>query len=107
MSASTVIRLFDKLSYSLSSLPKVLAIDEFRGNTNHEKYQCIITDPENHRVLDILSNRYKAHLASYLLKFNTSQTSIFISDMWPTFRDLSRKIFPSATYVVDKYHYAR
>ncbi len=107
LSTSTVVRIFDKLSYSPSSLPKVLAIDEFKGNTNHEKYQCIITDPENHRFLDILPNRYKTHLASYLLKFDTSQTSIFISDMWSTYRDLSREIFSSATYVVDKYHYAR
>ena len=107
MSPSTVTRIFDKLSYSPSSLPKVLAIDEFKGNTNHEKYQCIITGPENHRVLDILPNRYKTHLASYLLKFDTSQTSIFISDMWSTYRELSRDIFPSATYVVHKYHYAR
>lgn len=107
LSISTIIRIFDKLSYSLSALPRVLAIDEFKGNTNHEKYQCIITDPENKRVLDILPNRYKTDLTSYLLKFDTSNTSIFISDMWPTYRDLSKDLFPSATYVVDKYHYAR
>ena len=107
LSSSTITRIFDKLSYTPSALPKVLAIDEFKGNTNHEKYQCIITDPENHKVIDILPNRYKTHLTSYLLKFDTSQTSTFISDMWSTYRDLARDIFPSATYVVDKYHYAR
>ena len=93
LSGSTIARIFDKPSYTPSALPKVLAIDEFKGNTNHEKYQCIITDPKNHRILDILPNRYKAHLASYLLKFDTSQTSIFISDMWSTYRDLSRELF--------------
>lgn len=107
LSGSTIARIFDKLSYTSSTLPKVLGIDEFKGNTNHEKYQCIITAPENHRVLDILPNRHIVHLASYLLRFDTTQTSIFISDMWSTYRDLSREIFPSATYVVDKYHYAR
>ena len=38
---------------------------------------------------------------------NYHQASIFISDMWPTYRDLSREFFRSATYVVDKYHSAR
>ena len=75
-------------------MSRVLAIDECKGNTNHKKYQCIITDPENHRVLDILPNRYKTYLASYLLKFDTSQTSIFISDMWSTYGELSHDIFP-------------
>lgn len=107
LSSSTVSRLFDKLSYSASSLPKVVAIDEFKGNTGHEKYQCIITDPEHRTVVDILPNRYKSELTSYFLKFDTSKTSLFISDMWQPYRDLAKDIFPFATYVVDKYHYAR
>ena len=107
LSPTTVSRIFDKLYYSVTSLPKVFAIDEFKGNTGHEKYQCIITDPEHKTVIDILPNRYKSHLTSYLLKFDTSQTSFFISDMWQPYRDLAQEIFPTATYVVDKYHYAR
>lgn len=47
LSSSTVSRIFDKLSYSATSLPKVLAIDAFKGNTGHKKYQCIITNPED------------------------------------------------------------
>ena len=85
---------------SPSSFPRVLAVDEFKGNTNHKKYQCIITEPENHRVIDILPNQYKIHLTSYLLKFNTAQTSIFISDMWSTYRNLARDIFSSATNII-------
>jgi len=107
LSSTTVTRIFDKLSYSAVSLPSVFAIDEFKGDTNHEKYQCIITDPEHKKVIDILPNRYKADLTSYLLKFDTSHTSIVISDMWQPYRDIAKDIFPSAIYVVDKYHYSR
>jgi transposase len=107
LSITTVIRIFDNLSYAPESLPKVLGIDEFKGNTGHEKYQCIITDPENRTIIDILPNRYKADLTSYFLKFDTSKTSLFISDMWGTYRDLAKELFNNATYVVDKYHYAR
>ena len=34
LSVSTVIRIFDLVSYSLKELPVALSIDEFKGNTN-------------------------------------------------------------------------
>ena len=107
LSPSTVVRIFDHLSYQPSQLPRIISFDEFKGNADGEKYQCIITDPEHHRIIDILPNRYKADLTSYLLKFDTSHTEIFISDMWATYRDLAKEIFPNACYVIDKYHYIR
>ena len=45
LSVSTVIRIFDFVSYPKPKLPKALSIDEFKGNTSGEKYQCILTDP--------------------------------------------------------------
>ena len=38
LSVSTVIRIFDFVSYSPKKLPVALSIDEFKGNTNREKY---------------------------------------------------------------------
>ena len=62
LSVSTVIRLFDLVQYAPRKLPSVLSIDEFKGNTDREKYQCIITDPVNRRILDILPSREKHKL---------------------------------------------
>ena len=107
LSTSTVVRVFDHLSYAPSSLPRILSFDEFKGNTGHEKYQCIITDPKHHRIIDILPNRYKDDLSAYLLQYDTSHTEMVISDMWGTYRDLAKEFFPNATYIVDKYHYIR
>ena len=45
LSVSTVMRIFDLINYPKPDLPVALSIDEFKGNTNGEKYQCIITDP--------------------------------------------------------------
>ena len=45
LSVSTVIRIFDFVQYAPCGLPSVLSIDEFKGNTDSEKYQCILTDP--------------------------------------------------------------
>ena len=109
LSVSTVIRIFDKMSFSKPvKLPKTVAIDEFKGNTWGEKYQCIITDPENHVVLDILPKRYSAYLSSYFFKFNNrNDVDFFISDMWRTYSDISKAFFKNSTYVVDKYHWIR
>ena len=41
------------------SLPKVLSIDEFKGNAGGEKYQTIVTDAEHKKVLDVLPNRFE------------------------------------------------
>ncbi len=65
LSVTTVIRTFDLVSYPKSKLTKVLSIDEFKGNTCGEKYQCILTDPENGVVLDILPKRYAHYLSNY------------------------------------------
>ena len=107
LSVSTVIRIFDLIQYSSCKLPQVLSIDEFKGNADREKYQCIITDPVNRRILDILPSREKHRLITYFKKFERSQTTYFVSDMWSTYADISDTFFKNATFVVDKYHYIR
>ena len=108
LSVSTVIRIFDCISYSPPQLPSVMAIDEFKGNTWGEKYQCIITDPVNHVVLDILPKRYSTYLSSYFKQFpNRDKVNFFISDMWKTYSDTASVYFKNATQVIDKYHWIR
>lgn len=59
-------RILDTVSYSVPSLPTCLSIDEFKGNTDAGKYQCILVDGEKRRLLDILPDRTQAHLSEYL-----------------------------------------
>jgi transposase len=54
VSSTTATRIFDHIKYSNKSLPRVVSMDEFKGNAGGEKFQCIITDPEHKKVLDIL-----------------------------------------------------
>lgn len=86
LSVSTVIRFFDILSYSApKELPEVLSIDEFKGNTNKEKYQVIITNPADGTVLDILPDRKQNHLISYFKQWSRDERNsvrFFVSDMW-------------------------
>jgi len=107
LSVSTVIRVFNLVNYPSGALPQAIGIDEFKGNTGKDKYQCIVTDLSNHRIIDILETRYKHDLFSYFKHFDRATTKYFISDMWDTYRDVSSTYFKNATYVIDKYHYSR
>ena len=107
LSIASVIHIFDIIQYEPSNLPTVLSIDEFKGRTGTEKYQCIITDPLNRRIIDILPSREKHWLITYFKGFDRSITTYFVSDMWSPYADISYTFFKNATFVVDKYHYIR
>ena len=110
LSVSTVIRIFYFVSYSPKKLPVALSIDEFKGDTNSEKYQCILTDPVNKVVLDILPKRYESYLTKYFNAFSREERSkvkYFVSDMWKPYSNISSVWFKNATQIVDKYHWIR
>ncbi len=74
-------------------MPTALSIDEFKGNTNGEKYQCILTDPINKIVLDILPKRYEYYLTKYFNSFKKSdrdKVMYFVSDMWKPYANISK-----------------
>ena len=58
-----LIRRFDRLSLGeiqkVKELPKVIAIDEYKGDTREGKYQLIIANGETKEPIDILPNRIK------------------------------------------------
>ena len=108
---STVIRLFDNIRISRpAELPECVAIDEFKGNTGGEKYNCILTDPENHKVLDILPKRYDYYLSHYFTQYprdNRLKVKYFVSDMWKVYSDTAGIYMKNAMRVVDRYHWIR
>lgn len=111
LSVSTVIRIFDIVGYSHpQSPPEVLAIDEFKGNTGDEKYQCILTDPKTGIVLDILPNRTTGYLIKYFKQWDLDKrrtVRYFVSDMWQPYTDLAAALFKNSTTIIDKYHFIR
>jgi transposase len=110
VSVSTVTRLLDTVNYTTPSLPECLSIDEFKGNTDTGKYQCILTDAKKHRILDILPDRTQSHLSSYFRNIKRAErhrVKFFICDMWMPYVDLARAYLPNATIIIDKYHFIR
>ena len=97
LSVHTVMRIFDFISFKKPKLPEVIAIDEFKGNTSGEKYNCIITDPVNHKVIDILPKRFFSYLSTYLKHFDDRErVKLFISDMWKPYADIASVYFKNA-----------
>ena len=108
VSIPTVIRLFNNVSYSRPAvLPKAVGIDEFKGNTGGEKYNCILTDVGKRQVLDIMKSRKQADLCEYFKKIDRSGVKYFVSDMYVSYAEIAKTYFPKATYVIDKYHWIR
>ena len=108
ISATTALRCFDCVNYRCKSLPYVLSIDEFKGNAGGEKYQTIVTDAKNGKVLDILPNRFESDLIRYFRGFsNKDNVHYFVTDMNPHFKNVASICFPKAKIIADRFHVIR
>lgn len=96
VSVSTVSRILDTISIQRPSLPQSISIDEFKGNANGKKYQCILADPVKHSVLDIMPSRSQAFLTSYfrdIPKDERYRVKFFVCDMWRPYAELAGIFF--------------
>ncbi len=108
VSGVTAMRYFRCVNHTVKELPEVLSLDEFKGNSGGQKYNSIIADPKNKKIIDILPNRYENNLIKYFSQFDSKfNVKYFVCDMNPHFRQVSKICFPQATIVADKYHVIR
>ena len=90
------------------ALPSVLSFDEFKGNANGERFQCIPTVPQERHILDILPNKRVSTIQSYLCSFSNRQdVQYVVMDMNQGYRDIARFFFPQTKIVIDRFHVAR
>ncbi len=110
ISVNTINRILDTINCYRPKLSQSISIDEFKGNSGGEKFQCILVDPLKHSVLDILPSRSQTYLTSYfrdIPKRERHRVKFFVCDMWQPYTDLARTFFPNASIVIDKYHFVR
>lgn len=110
VSTNSVCRLLDPLAVTNTKLPKVLCIDEFKGNAGYYKYQVALIDGETHEVVDILECRRKHELCEYFKKFPREQLNnvkYFVTDLWETYKDIAFTYFRKAKIIADHFHFAR
>lgn len=108
VSAVTAMRYFNCFNQRVRELPEVLSLDEFKGNSGGQKYNSIVVDPKDRKVLDILPNRYENDLIKYFSQFpSKTKVKYFVCDMNPHFRNVANTCFKQATVVADRYHVVR
>ncbi len=108
VSGVTAMRYFNLFNKKLTTLPEVISLDEFKGNSGGQKYNSIVVDPKERVVLDVLPNRFENDLVRYFSQFsNKTEVKYFVCDMNPHFRQVAKICFPQATIVADKYHVIR
>ena len=108
VSSMTAMRYFNLFNKKLTTLPEIISLDEFKGNSGGQKYNSIIVDPKDKVVLDILPNRFESDLIKYFSQFSSkTEVKYFVCDMNPHFREVAKACFPQATIVADKYHVIR
>ena len=111
ISKPTVINILDSMPEPQRlKLPNVICLDEFHfSNANHKagKYPCVISNPFNTELIDIVESRRKDYLIDYFqhISFNErNNVKYFISDMNETYRSIYKIFFKDAVHIVDHFH---
>ena len=110
VSPSVISKMLPYLAVTNSTLPRVLCIDEFKGNTGHYKYQVALINGETHEVVDILECRQKHFLCDYFKRFPQEQldnVKYFITDLWGTYKDIAFTYLRKAKIIADHFHFVR
>lgn len=109
ISPTTVASIFDAhVSISRRLMPRYLCIDEvyaFRSDTSN--YVCVLVDYTTGATVDLLPSRKKEDLKKYLSYIpleERKRVEIVSTDMWETYRIVTKEMFPNAVVAVDKFH---
>ena len=90
----------------LRTLPQVISLDEFKADTSYGKYACVVNDPIEKKILDVLPSRKKEYLMGYFTYVeNRENVKYVIGDMYETYLRITKVMFKNAKYVVDRFHY--
>jgi transposase len=87
---------------------KELGIDEISLHKGQGKYVLVLTDLERRIVLDILSDRLKKSLITWLknppagIDLSTLETAAI--DLWAQYREAVKSVYPIVEVVADRFH---
>lgn len=110
ISSNFISRLLPYLAVTNTRLPRVLCIDEFKGNSGKFKYQVALLDGKTHQIIDILECRHKHFLCEYFKKFPKEEldhVKFLVTDLWESYKDIGMTYFRKAKIVADHFHWAR
>lgn len=87
--------------------PKTVGIDEF-SVAKHHKYHTVLTDLDNHRIVETLKGRDWQTLKQYLKTIPIPrQPKAFVVDLWKPYFKAIREVCPQGVIIADKFHIIR
>ena len=106
----TVINTFmEHFTFDRKEFTDVICVDEFSANINEEnKYACIIGNPVNKEIIDILPSRHQYYLEEYLSKLQKEErmrVKIVNIDMWEAYKTVFSNYCWNAKIAVDPFHW--
>lgn len=108
ITTNRLIRLFDRRKIDTKKiLPRVIGIDEFKGDAGGERFQTVIADLENKEIIEILPNRKIDTIISYLRSCDTGNVQIVVMDLSKAFKSAVRKALGNPLIIADRFHYMR
>ena len=112
ISSSTVIRHGEKhINPKRLTLPEVLSIDEFKNlKKKNRKYACLLVNPINKEVIDVLHTRHIENLRAYFMRIpleERKRVNYVTSDLWDPYRRIVKEALPNARLIADRFHFTR
>jgi len=109
-STTTVMRRFKEVAakelVAGVKLPKAIAIDEYKGDTDAGKFQLIIANAETREPIDILPDRRKETIKDYLKQYGQA-VEVVVMDMSSSFRAAVREALGKPVIIADRFHFSR
>ncbi|MFE5038446.1 ISL3 family transposase [Streptomyces sp. NPDC056683] len=101
VSRSTALRHLRRLPLPQQAVPRVIGVDDFALRRRH-RYATIITDAETGRRIEVLPDRERATLESWLREH--PDVEVVCRDGSATYAEAIRRALPDAVQVSDRWH---
>ncbi|MFY9293305.1 MAG: ISL3 family transposase [Methylorubrum rhodinum] len=93
------------LASYVPKMPRVLGMDEIHIR---KKARFVLGDIENRAMLDMQMSRKKLSMERYFEPMpGRMDVEVVCQDMWKDYAAITKKLFPNAVTVIDKYHVQR
>lgn len=109
ISPTKVIDIFDKCEdIKRLKLPEVLCIDEvYAKKLTKKKYCCVLMDPINNKIIDVLNTRKKVYLEPYFRRISLkerSNTKYVVMDLFEPYKRVIKSCFNDVIIAADSFH---